>query len=274
MTPVVGKPTAGTRAEHQRTVGGTVPDAPRGTSLDRSPYRSASVSRPASLPPRDAAARQPQEPAAGEARVLFVNRTAFALEYDLQQTHEWGVSRVEVWGTRNGGQTWRQYAIDNDRRSPVNIQAPGPDRYGFRIVVQGVGSLPAEPPRPGDPPELQVWVDSSPPVIESITASQGVGYFGDHLIIRWRVADEHLVDRPVSLAYSHRPNGPWLPVASRLAAAGEYPWRLQRHLPRALYVRLQARDRAGNTATATTPRPAVIDLSAPSGRLRSAGPAR
>lgn len=240
-------------------------------SLERSPYQLASAGPrptppPAEPPPRDT----PAVRTAGRVPLMHVNRPTFALDYQLQSVDRWGVSRVEAWGTANGGQTWRKYAIDNDQQSPVTISTPGAGRYGFRIVVQAVSGLPAEPPRPGDAPELLVQVDLEPPEVQLVSARQGEGHLGDHLIVRWRADDAALADRPISLWFSHRPDGPWSPIASRLANTGEYAWRLRRHLPHELFVKLQAEDRAGNTSAVQNDVPAPLNFSTPAATLHGA----
>ena len=201
---------------------------------------------------------------------MFVNQATFALDYQLQQVDRWGVSRVEVWGTDNGGQTWRKYAIDSDQQSPVTIATPGGGRYGFRVVVHSVSGLPQEPPRPGDTPEMTVVVDLQPPAVQLISARQGEGYLGNQLIVRWRADDAALADRPISLWFSPRPDGPWSPIASGLANTGEYAWRLRRHLPSELFVKLQAEDRAGNTTAVQNDIPAPLNFESPSATLQGA----
>ena len=252
----------------------TRPAAGEGGGLDRSPYHQASAGRhqadgflPSELTDIDSVASGQQ---------LMVNQRQFALDYDLQSAGKWGVSKVEVWGSPNGGQTWKHFATDSDNRTPVNIVAPGPGKYGFRILVQGVGSLPVEPPRPGDLPEVSVIVDTEPPAARLTSASQGEGYFGDHLIVAWQAADQHLEPRPIALSYSDGPSGPWIPMASNLAnetaIGGQYTWRLQRHLPRQLYIRLEVRDQAGNVAVDMTRTPIQLEFNQPAGRIRAARP--
>jgi hypothetical protein len=53
----------------------------------------------------------------------LVGSRTFALEYDLDDAGSEGVARVELWGTRDGGQTWNRYTVDNDNRSPLNAAA-------------------------------------------------------------------------------------------------------------------------------------------------------
>ncbi|MEM9184978.1 MAG: hypothetical protein AAGB00_00610 [Planctomycetota bacterium] len=262
----------------QRTVTQRSPSA-AAPSLEHSPYHQASTGGPV-VPP--APAVRPESQAGPSAQeddrdTLLVNNAQFALEYELESVGAWGVSKVEVWGSNDGGQTWRVAAEDADGRSPVNIATPGEGLYGYRILVHGIGGLPVRPPKPGDPPEVLVRVDTTPPVATFTTIAQGSGYHADHLILEWRAVDDHLAPRPISLAYSGRPSGPWQPIASSVEHAGpqhngRYAWRLRRHLPNPLYVRMEVRDRAGNTTSLVTTRPVALHFAEPAGRLRSVRP--
>lgn len=203
----------------------------------------------------------------------LVNNTEFEFDYELEETGRWGVAKVELWGTDNGGRSWRRFAVDSDRQSPIHVTAPGEGEFGFRLVVESVGGLQAPTPRPGDAPEALIGVDLQKPIVALRGARQGEGYFADQLIIEWRANDEHLADRPIDLFYSNRETGPWIPVATNLPNSGRHTWRLQRHLPRRMHLRLEARDNAGNTAATTTPEALEIEVPVASGSLQGVRPA-
>ncbi len=198
----------------------------------------------------------------------MVSSRTFDLDYALESAGQWGVSRVELWGTRDGGKTWRNYALDDDNRSPLRVRVEGEGLYGFRLVARSTGVLAAAGPQPGDPPELWVAVDMEVPRTELLSVQQGVGNVSDHLVIRWRVEDSNLESQPIALFYSSRAGGPWSAVATGLENTGEYAWRLDRHLPGRFYLRLEARDLAGNVASYQTPQPIVLNRAQPTVRLR------
>lgn len=198
----------------------------------------------------------------------LVNSTEFEFEYELEDAGRWGVAKVELWGTADGGRSWRRFAIDSDRQSPIRVATPGEGDYGFRLLVESVGGLESSPPRPGEAPEAFVTVDLQSPRAAILSAGQGQGYFADQLSIEWSVDDQHLAENPIGLFYSNRPAGPWIPIATSLANNGRHDWRLQRHLPRRLYLKLEARDSAGNTGTAVSPDAIEIDVPTASGSLR------
>jgi hypothetical protein len=202
------------------------------------------------------------------AEPIMVNTTTFGLEYEVESVDRWGVSRVELWGTRDGGQTWRRYSLDDDNRSPVETTVEGDGLYGFRVVVESAGGFASRPPQPGDRPELWVGVDQQRPVVELTSIEQGQGNLADHLILRWRAEDSNLESRPIAIFYSSRPTGPWSAVATGLENTGEYAWRLSRYLPPQFFLRMEARDSAGNLAAYQTTEPIVLNQPQPSGRLR------
>lgn len=204
----------------------------------------------------------------------LVNSTEFEFDYELEDTGRWGVAKVELWGTDNGGRSWRRFAIDSDRQSPIHVTTPGEGEYGFRLVVESIGGLDATTPRPGDAPEAVVGVDLESPRVSLTDFRQGDGYFADQLVIQWRADDAHLKERPIDLFYSNRSSGPWIPIATNLANTGRHSWRLQRHLPRSVYLKIEAHDQAGNTAQAISPQALAIDVPTASGSLQGVRAAR
>ena len=233
----------------------------------QSPFHQASSSRGSGLssPPPTAAAPDTAPPPP-DARV--VNAPYFALDYDVNDVGQWGVAKVELWGTTDGGQTWRSFAIDHDNHSPVNVTAPGEGLYGFRIAIEAVGGLAPQAPTPGERPELWVHIDATKPQAQLLAARQGEGYFADHLEITWQAGDANLADRPIGLYYSSRPNGPWNAAATSLDNTGRYSWRLQRHVPSQVYLRIEARDRAGNVGVHQLEQPISLSVPQASGSLR------
>jgi hypothetical protein len=203
---------------------------------------------------------------------MMVGVRTFDLDYSLEQSGSWGISRVELWGTRDGGRTWRQYAYDDDNRSPIRVTVEGEGIYGFRIVAQSPGGPGPSHPQTGDQPELWVGVDLEAPQAELLAVEQGVGNLSDHLILRWRAADKNLDRRPIALFYSSRAGGPWTAIATGLENAGEYSWRLERHLPSQFHLRLEARDTAGNLTAYQTSQPIVLNRAQPSAHLRGVHP--
>jgi hypothetical protein len=211
------------------------------------------------------------EPVRNES-VQWINSLTVDVDYDLQTIGPWGVAKVELWATPDGGQTWKSLGVDSDNRSPFRATLPGPGVYGIRIVVEGVNGTPAPRPQAGDQPEMSLGVDIQPPRAEIVGAKVGQGEFADHLIITWSASDEQLGNRPVTLLVSEDAQGTWSTIAADLPNTGVHRWRLMREPPQKLFLRLEVRDLAGNVATYQTPSPLVLILPQPTGRLRSVRP--
>jgi hypothetical protein len=245
---------------------GTPPEPTPPPSWTASPFHQASSSRGDEANPLRSPETLESVSTPPEGRI--VNSSNFALDYDVSDVGQWGVAKVELWGTADGGQTWRSFAIDHDNLSPVNVTAPGEGLYGFRIAIEAVGGLAPQPPAPGERPELWIQIDTTQPQAQLLGARQGEGYFADHLEITWQASDANLADRPIGLYYSSRPNGPWSAAATSLENAGSYSWRLQRHVPSQIYLRIEARDCAGNVGVHQLEQPIALAVPQASGSLR------
>jgi hypothetical protein len=224
-------------------------------------------------PPEGSSAWQatspPPDPASG---VRLVNSRTFDVEYDLEAVGPWGVAKVELWGTRDGGQTWVSLGTDPDNRSPIRLTVPAPGDYGLIILVDAAGGIASPPPVAGTPPEMQVHVDLHPPAVELLAWELGSGTQADHLLIRWRAEDHNLERRPIGLYYSSYASGPWSTIATNLENSGMYAWQLQRHIPETFYLRIEARDTAGNSTSHQTSEPVVLQRPQPAGHLRGVRP--
>ncbi len=202
----------------------------------------------------------------------MINSRLFDLEYDVDSVGPSGIGRVELWGTRDGGRTWRQFTVDSDHRSPLRVSVDEEGVYGFRVVVTNGAGLGGRPPESGDLPDLWVGVDLTKPLARIISAEQGVGAEAGHIIISWQADDKSLAARPVSLSFAESPTGPWLPIAAGLENTGRYAWLIDRRTPQRLYLRLEVQDEAGNAAVSDSPEAVAIDQSRPTIRVREVRP--
>jgi hypothetical protein len=189
----------------------------------------------------------------------LVNSRTFALEYELDEIGAVGVAKVELWGTRDGGQTWRYFATDDDNRSPFDVTVDDEGEYGFSIVVSGTGGSNGLPPKAGDTPALWVNVDRQSPIAQILSVNATRGDTEGELTVRWQADDDNLEPRPIALYYSSRPAGPWTTIATELENSGEFRWPLERHVPRKIYLKLEAGDTAGNVAIFQTSEPLVVE---------------
>jgi hypothetical protein len=210
--------------------------------------------------------------AAGDGGTPWVNSLTIDVDYDIQTAGPWGVSKVTLWGTRDGGREWVSLGVDEDNRSPMRVTVPGEGIFGFRIVVDGGNGASTPPPRAGDQPEMAVGVDLAPPRAQLRGAELGDGALVGHLVVRWSADDDRLAARPVGLFYSATAEGPWTTIATDLENVGEYAWRLGRDVPPRVFLRLEVRDAAGNVAVQQTQAAVDLNLPRPTGRLRSVRP--
>lgn len=202
----------------------------------------------------------------GGPRPRMLDSRAFELEYDVDSVGPSGIGKVELWGTRDNGRTWSVYGVDSDQRSPIGATVEGEGIYGFRIVVQSGNGLGGRPPVEGDTPDIWLGIDLTKPVAR-ITAAD-VAAEGGELNIRWEAGDAALDTRPISLAFSANPQGPWTPLAAGLENTGSYQWRLDSRVPDRIYLRIEARDEAGNLGVYETPEAISLDRHRPEGRIR------
>ena len=201
-------------------------------------------------------------------RPRMVNSRTFEMDYEIDSVGPSGVAKVELWGTRDGGRTWSSYGTDPDNRSPIRVNVEGEGLYGFRIVVQSGSGLGGLPPRSGDSPELWVAVDLTKPTVRLIDANPGSGPQGGEVLIRWEASDAALANRPITLQFSEKPGGPWSIIAAGLENTGQYAWRPDARVPDSVYLRVEARDEAGNIGAFEATAPVPLERLRPEGKIR------
>ncbi len=237
-------------------------------------------------------------PAVEESRTAIINYLSFDLGYEVETRGPSGLSRIDLWVTRDDGQTWMKWSQHPPKGNTLRVQLNVPSNpqlegtYGFRIVPVSGAGLSEREPVSGDPPELRVMVDLTPPQVE-LYPPVGDPQQPGVLVLQWKVTDKNLDKSPLLLEWSDKPTGPWQPVASSGASAelvpvsgaatpasgwlpntGSYPWRVPMGLPPRVYLKLTARDAAGNVREVVTRDPILIDLVKPKARLSGiVGPA-
>lgn len=200
-------------------------------------------------------------------RMRMVNTRKFQIGYQMEDVGPSGVSAVEFYITQDDGAKWWRYGNDPDGQTPFVVEVPSDGQYGFALRVRSGAGLSADPPQPGEKPSIVVAVDSTPPSAELQGAEQGQGTLLNTITIRWSASDDHLADRPIALSYAADPEGPWEPISGWQPNTGSYAWTIAHGMPNAVYIRLTARDGAGNVTRVETSQPVVIDLAKPSARI-------
>jgi hypothetical protein len=205
-------------------------------------------------------------------RPRMVNTRRFELGYDVDSVGSDGISKVELWGTRDGGQTWQCFGTDSDTRSPFPVRVDGEGLYGFRMIVETTSGLRGVTPRPGELPEIWVGVDTTKPAARLVTAEPRPATKTTEVLVRWEANDPLLAARPITLLFSPSATGPWTVLASGLENTGEYHWRIDARIPDRIYIRLEVRDEAGNMRAVESPQPVTIDRIRPQGRILDVRP--
>ncbi len=223
-------------------------------------YRSERVSSPES---KSAIQRAP---------VRFSESERFSLEYELEAVGSQGVEAIELYGSLDHGSTWSLWGQDPNRSSPFDIETKGEGVFGFRIVVVGGNGLASPRPLSGESPDIFVVVDRTRPSIRITGARYGEGDRTGGLVIRYACNDTNLPRRPIGLAFSGSPDGPWTTIAAGLENTGEYVWRADPNLPRQLYLRIDGTDQAGNVGTYILDQPIDTQGLAPRARIRGFQP--
>ena len=171
---------------------------------------------------------------------------------------------AELWSTRDGGITWQRAAVDDDGRSPIQVELPAAGLYGFRLELTSGG---AGGPRSGDAADSWVGIDEEPPHVELIdVASDGAGE-QTTLVIRYAARDPLLAPNGTRILYSPNPDGPWATIASGRDNQGEHRWQPDRSVPARVFIRVEVTDAAGNQGAATTSDAIAVAQSKFTGRL-------
>jgi len=205
-------------------------------------------------------------------QVRMTSATQFEVDYEFDAAAANGVRSVELWGTRDRGQTWSRWQTDDDRRSPLDVHVDGEGTFGFRIVIVGNNGLAGAAPRNGDDADLWVGVDTTAPVVRITTATYGEGEHAGKLDIRWTASDASFVDDPISIFFSDNASGPWTTIASGVPNSGQFHWPIDPRVPEQLFLRIEARDRANNFGEYRLPDPVNLSGFTPRARIRGIRP--
>ena len=197
----------------------------------------------------------------------FSDSNQFSLEYELEAVGSSGVESVELYGSTDGGETWKRWGADPDSQSPFDIETKGEGLFAFRIVVIGNNGLQSPRPLPGDKPDIAVIVDQTLPDVKITSARYGEGDRVGSLVIRYECNDEHLTRRPVAIAFSDSLEGPWTTIASGLQNEGLYVWPADPRLPPSIYLRVDVIDQAGNRGSHLLDQPIATGGLAPRARI-------
>jgi hypothetical protein len=203
----------------------------------------------------------------------WVNSKRVSLNYEIQDKGPSGISAVELW-VSNDLRTWSKYSEDKTGKPPLVVDLAGEGIYGLALVVRNGVGVTGRAPRSGEPPQMVIEVDLTPPVVEWVNADVGRGSDAGYVTITWKASDKNLGQQPISISYSKDGHAPWVPIVSNFENTGRYRWRLGEDVPFSFFIRLEATDRAGNVGHFDTPKAVIVDLHEPKGLILDAGPAK
>jgi hypothetical protein len=216
---------------------------------------------PGASPRADAAG--PGDPGAGGVNVRIVNSKRISINFELKDVGKSGIATLELWYTRNEGRKWQKYDERSDPQSPYVVEVSEEGLYGFTLVARNKAGGGEPPPKVGDPPQIWVEVDLTKPVVHLQDVLVGRGAEMGTLTITYTAGDKNLARRPITLSYAEKLEGPWVPIAANEENTGRYVWRMPESVPYQFHVRVEAADKAGNTGSAETSKPVIVDLSQP-----------
>jgi hypothetical protein len=229
----------------------------------------APVDRPPTRPVVVPFPRDNQESRDRSAQAFAVNSRRFEVHYQVDAAEPASQRTVELWGTSDGGQTWKSYGVDRSGSSRMAVEVPREGTYGFRLTVQSGRGQIEFPPMRGDKPEIQVDVDLAPPACQLTGARQPGGT--TELVITWEAQDRRLADRPVTLRFRSQAGGPWITLAANLENSGQFTWRMEDHFahrPGPIVLSIEVRDAAGNVTTSRADGAVTPDWPAATGRVQ------
>ena len=196
-----------------------------------------------------------------------VNARKFQINYQIDEVGPSGVQSVELYITEDGGRKWFKYGNDPDVNSPFPVEVPRDGVYGFALRVRSGAGLAADPPLPGERPSIVITVDTLAPSIALMPPQQGSGANLNKITVSWQITEDHPAEASVLLSTAGDPAGPWEPLGTWMADTGSHSWTVGPGTPSRLYVRLTARDAAGNVSQMDTPQPILVDLTRPTARI-------
>jgi hypothetical protein len=205
-------------------------------------------------------------PGAPAVPLQLSNTPQVTLDYEVTKVGPSGVGRVALYLTKDDGRTWELFGEDADLKPPMTANLPGEGIYGLRLVITSRAGLGGRPPQSGDLPQMRIEVDTTPPVTRLFYPQPDTSR-RDALILTWSASDRSLAPNPITLQWAERPDGVWNNIATDLTNTGRYVWQLAPNMPYRVYLRVMARDLAGNVGVDESPEPVLIDLHEPEGQL-------
>lgn len=209
--------------------------------------------------------------------IQYVRDRQVPVDFEIERKGPSGIKKMETYITPDEGQTWFKWSESAESASPLQLTLPEKDGvYGFRMVVYSGVMQSDGPPKAGAAPDLRIQVDRQPPQVEWYPPMLDAN-LANALTLRFSVQDAHLDANSITLQWSRQPDGGWqnIPLSNLrpsnvpgYTALKECTWLLPADIPDSVYLRLTARDLAGNVGERVTRDPVTVDLHKPTARLK------
>ena len=105
----------------------------------------------------------------------MLNTRRIELDYEVEAFDAAGSHKIEIWGTKDSGQTWAKVGSDDDDHGPAYVTVDADGLYGFRIVVVNANGVADDLPKPGDAPDVWIGVDTTKPMGRIVSMEPGSG---------------------------------------------------------------------------------------------------
>lgn len=219
--------------------------------------------------------------------VQFIKFARFDLQYQVDGGPS-GISRIDLYVTRDDGRSWTKWSSHDGRESPLRVRLDTPFNtqregdYGFRLVPVSGAGLTDDAPTPGTPPEFRIHLDETPPLIRPYQPTADPTQRGA-LVLHWQASDRNFGKDPIAIDWSEQPTGPWKPVTggdglapaggvptgNRVPNTGSYAWQLPASMTtHKVYLKFTAWDAAGNKSEVVTQSPVLVDLMRPRAKIQ------
>jgi hypothetical protein len=206
--------------------------------------------------------------------VRLVNNRSVAIEFEVTRFGLSKVKTVELWVTRSNGGAWHKMDEMAGSQSPFRARLGSDGEYGFKLVFESESGMRSPAPRMGQIPDLVLELDTTPPQL-AIFAPRPVPDQPGKVILSWSMTDTNPDRSSAATRLEYSADGQtWQPIElpGGRPSWDTYEWTLPPGVPPKVLLRLTARDKAGNVATAASSDKVSIDLVAPEGKITGVRP--
>jgi hypothetical protein len=209
--------------------------------------------------------------------LTVVNRPQVKVDFQITRCGPSGLGTADVYLSADDGQSWEKTQTDEPLSLPnqgdpsmgspiqagVMVKVPRPEvPYGVYLVIKSKAGVGLPPPHRGSMPQMRVEMDTAAPEAKlrlpvPDTTQENV------LIFLWEANDRNLDKNPISLEYAESLTGPWRTIGLDLPNTGRHAWRVPNDVPPRVFLKMMARDRAGNCAVVVTKDQVILDTTPP-----------